>query len=176
MKKLPRLIEATRMLVCAEDLGMIPQCVPTVLNDLRILSLEVQSMPKEYGQRFGHPERYPYRSVCTIDSHDMPTLRMWWDEDYDRAQEYYSTILGRLTLSLHGWRATLCCEIYSQSPCSAFYRCRTGWLSATNSASLMPQPSASISLPTLITTGAIACISQLMRCSLTTVSVMMWQR
>ena len=95
MKKLPRLVEATRMLVCAEDLGMIPDCVPTVLNDLRILSLEVQSMPKEVGLQFGQPERYPYRSVCTIDSHDMPTLRMWWDEDYDRAHNYYSTVLGR---------------------------------------------------------------------------------
>ena len=95
MKKLPRLVEATRMLVCAEDLGMIPLCVPTVMNDLRILSLEVQSMPKEYGVPFGHPERYPYRSVCTIDSHDMPTLRMWWDEDKARAQNYYSTMLGR---------------------------------------------------------------------------------
>ena len=95
MRKLPRLVEATRMLVCAEDLGMIPLCVPTVMNDLRILSLEVQSMPKEYGVPFGHPERYPYRSVCTIDSHDMPTLRMWWDEDKARAQNYYSTMLGR---------------------------------------------------------------------------------
>ena len=111
MKKLPRLIEATRMLVCAEDLGMIPQCVPTVLNDLRILSLEVQSMPKEYGQRFGHPERYPYRSVCTIDSHDMPTLRMWWDEDYDRAQEYYSTMLGRRDEAPHPLPAWLARDI-----------------------------------------------------------------
>ena len=86
MKKLPRLIEATRMLVCAEDLGMIPPCVPTVMNDLRILSLEVQSMPKEYGVRFGNPEHYPYRSVCIIDSHDMAPLRQWWDEDEQRAQ------------------------------------------------------------------------------------------
>ena len=101
MKKLPRLIEATRMLVCAEDLGMIPPCVPTVMNDLRILSLEVQSMPKEYGVRFGNPEHYPYRSVCIIDSHDMAPLRQWWDEDKQRAQEYYSQMLGRRDIAPH---------------------------------------------------------------------------
>ncbi len=47
MKKLPRLVDATRMLVCAEDLGMVPDCVAWVMNELRILSLELQSMPKD---------------------------------------------------------------------------------------------------------------------------------
>lgn len=111
MKKLPRLVEATRMLVCAEDLGMIPECVPTVLEELRILSLEVQSMPKEMGRQFGRPECYPYRSVCTIDSHDMPTLRMWWDEDMERAQQYYSTVLGRHDAAPHPLPAWLARDI-----------------------------------------------------------------
>jgi 4-alpha-glucanotransferase len=93
MKKLPRLVEATRMLVCAEDLGMVPDCVPWVINELKILSLELQSMPKDPKVKFGHLDRNPYRSVCTIDSHDMPTLRQWWDEDEARTQEYYSTML-----------------------------------------------------------------------------------
>ena len=111
MKKLPRLVEATRMLVCAEDLGMIPECVPTVLNDLRILSLEVQSMPKEPGLQFGRPENYPYRSVCTIDSHDMPTLRMWWDEDHNRAHNYYTNVLGRHDNAPHPMPAWLARDI-----------------------------------------------------------------
>jgi 4-alpha-glucanotransferase len=111
MKKLPRLVEATRMLVCAEDLGMIPECVPAVLNDLRILSLEVQSMPKEPGLQFGLPEHYPYRSVCTIDSHDMPTLRMWWDEDYNRAHNYYTNVLGRHDNAPHPLPAWLARDI-----------------------------------------------------------------
>ena len=95
MKKLPRLVEATRMLVCAEDLGMVPDCVQWVMDELRILSLELQSMPKEYGVRFGHLERNPYRSVCTISSHDTPTLRMWWDENVERAQAYYNQMLHK---------------------------------------------------------------------------------
>ena len=108
MKKLPRLVQATRMLVCAEDLGMVPDCVPWVMNELRILSLELQSMPKDPSTRFGHLSRNPYRSVCTISSHDMPTLRQWWDEDRQRTQEYYTTMLYRGDEAPHplpGWLA-----------------------------------------------------------------------
>jgi hypothetical protein len=93
MKKLPKLVEATRMLVCAEDLGMVPDCVAWVMNELRILSLEVQSMPKDPRVRFGNLSAFPYRSVNTFSSHDMPTLRQWWDENWERTQEYYNTML-----------------------------------------------------------------------------------
>ena len=109
MKKLPRLTQATRMLVCAEDLGMVPECVPWVMNELRILSLEIQSMPKESRYRFGRLSHNPYRSVCTISTHDMPTLRQWWDEDYERTQDYYgaSTLhrSGEAPHPLPGWLA-----------------------------------------------------------------------
>ena len=108
MKKLPKLVQATRMLVCAEDLGMVPDCVPWVMNELKILSLELQSMPKDPSVKFGHLSRNPYRSVCTISSHDMPTLRQWWDEDIQRTQEYYNTMLYRQGPAPHplpGWLA-----------------------------------------------------------------------
>ena len=95
MKKLPKLTQATRMLVCAEDLGMVPDCVPWVMNELRILSLEIQSMPKDPTTRFGHLSRNPYRSVDTISTHDMATLRQWWDEDEERTQNYFNTMLYR---------------------------------------------------------------------------------
>ncbi|MCR5151803.1 MAG: 4-alpha-glucanotransferase [Prevotella sp.] len=108
MKKLPILVQATRMLVCAEDLGMVPDCVPWVMDELRILSLEIQSMPKSPECRFGHLSRYPYRSVCTLFSHDMPTLRQWWDEDEERTQDYYNSMLYRGDAAPHplpGWLA-----------------------------------------------------------------------
>ncbi|MBR0262918.1 MAG: 4-alpha-glucanotransferase [Prevotella sp.] len=95
MKKLPKLTQATRMLVCAEDLGMVPDCVPWVMNELRILSLEIQSMPKDPTTRFGHLSRNPYRSVDTISTHDMATLRQWWDEDEERTQSYFNSMLYR---------------------------------------------------------------------------------
>lgn len=94
MKKLPQLTQSTRMLVCGEDLGMIPDCVAWVMNDLRILSLEIQRMPKNPAFEFGHLNEYPYRSVCTISTHDMSTLRGWWEEDYQQTQRYYNTMLG----------------------------------------------------------------------------------
>lgn len=108
MKKLPRLVQATRMLVCAEDLGMVPESVDWVMKDLRILSLNVQTMPKEYGVRFADLSKYPYRSVCLFSSHDMPTLRLWWDEDLEVAQDYYETVLyhtGAAPHPLPGWLA-----------------------------------------------------------------------
>ena len=108
MKKLPKLVQATRMLVCAEDLGMVPDCVPWVMSELKILSLELQSMPKSVTTRFGHLSQNPYRSVCTISSHDMPTLRQWWDEDYERTQDYYNSMLHREGPAPHplpGWLA-----------------------------------------------------------------------
>ena len=108
MKKLPKLVQATRMLVCAEDLGMVPDGVPWVMNELKILSLELQSMPKSVTTRFGHLSQNPYRSVCTISSHDMPTLRQWWDEDYERTQDYYNSMLHREGPAPHplpGWLA-----------------------------------------------------------------------
>lgn len=96
------------MLVCAEDLGMVPDCVPWVMNELKILSLELQSMPKSPTVRFGHLSSNPYRSVCTISSHDMPTLRQWWDEDLQRTEDYYHTMLyrdGNAPHPLPGWLA-----------------------------------------------------------------------
>ena len=86
MLKLPKLVKATRMLCCAEDLGMVPECVKWVMDELDILSLEMESMPKEPWVRFGQVERNPKRSVATISSHDTPTLRMWWDENEERTQ------------------------------------------------------------------------------------------
>ena len=108
MKKLPRLTEATRMLVCAEDLGMVPDCVPWVMDELRILSLEIQSMPKDPMVEFGYLHRNPYRSVATISTHDMSTLRQWWDEDNVRTQKYYNNMLHRGDAAPHplpGWLA-----------------------------------------------------------------------
>ena len=93
MKKLPALVAATRMLVCAEDLGMIPECVPWVMNELGILTLEIQTMPKKNWVQFANLWENPYRSVATISTHDMPTLRQWWDEQRETSQQYYNQML-----------------------------------------------------------------------------------
>lgn len=108
MNKLPKIVEATRMLVCAEDLGMVPDCVSWVMNELKILSLELQSMPKDPHVRFGVLAHNPYRSVCTISSHDTPTLRQWWDEDWTRTQDFFNNVLQKYGAAPHplpGWLA-----------------------------------------------------------------------
>ena len=132
MKKLPRLTQATRMLVCAEDLGMVPDCVPWVMNELRILSLEIQSMPKDDKVRFGHLSRNPYRSVCTISTHDMPTLRQWWDEDEERTQSYFNSMLYRGGAAPHplpGWLAKDIVSRHLTSPSMLCLLSLQDWLS-----------------------------------------------
>lgn len=94
LKKLPAVTESTSMLPCGEDLGMIPACVGPAMNELCILSLEVERMPKASGEVFGHPRSYPYHSVSTFSTHDMSTLRGWWEElDADK-QKAYADRLG----------------------------------------------------------------------------------
>ncbi len=132
MKKLPRLTQATRMLCCAEDLGMVPDCVPWVMNELRILSLEIQSMPKDDKVRFGHLSRNPYRSVCTISTHDMPTLRQWWDEDEERTQDYFNSMLYRGGAAPHplpGWLAKDIVSRHLTSPSMLCLLSLQDWLS-----------------------------------------------
>ena len=94
MQKLPALLRSTGMLSCGEDLGMIPNCVASVMDDLNILSLEIQRMPKDPKDAFGHPERYPYWCVCATGTHDTSPLRAWWEEDRALTQRYYNEVLG----------------------------------------------------------------------------------
>jgi len=94
LKKLPALISATKMLVCGEDLGMVPDSVPDVMNALEILSLEIQRMPKKPNTEFAMPADAPYRSVCTTSTHDMNPIRAWWEEDAALTQRFYNRALG----------------------------------------------------------------------------------
>ncbi len=111
MKKLPVLTQSTRMLVCAEDLGMVPDCVAWVMNNLKVLSLEIQTMPKSPALQFGHLWENPYRSVATISTHDMSPLRLWWDEDAERAQQFYNNAIYKDGPAPHPAPGWLCEDI-----------------------------------------------------------------
>lgn len=95
LKRLPAILKDSRMLICGEDLGMLPDCVEPVLDKLRILTLEIQQMPKQQGFEFAHLEANPYRSVSTISTHDMSPLRLWWQESPERRQRFYVTMLQK---------------------------------------------------------------------------------
>jgi 4-alpha-glucanotransferase len=90
--KLPALLKATNMLICGEDLGMIPNSVPGVMKALNIIALEIQRMPRG-ATEFGDPSGYPYMSVCSPSCHDMSTVRGWWESDSNMAQRFYQNNL-----------------------------------------------------------------------------------
>ena len=150
MKKLPKLVNATRMLVCAEDLGMVPDCVAWVMNELRILSLEIQSMPKDPHVRFGHLGQNPYRSVSTISTHDMATLRQWWDEDWARAQDYFNSMLHRGGPAPHPLPGWLARDIVSRHLTSPSMLCILGiqdWMSIDETLRLADPDAERINIP-----------------------------
>jgi len=83
------------MLICGEDLGMVPHCVPDVMKQLGMLSLEIQRMPKNPAIEFFHPNDAPYLSVVTPSTHDMSTIRGWWQEDRAKTQRFYNNVMGQ---------------------------------------------------------------------------------
>ena len=94
LEKLPALKQVTDMLICGEDLGAVPACVPGVMRDLGLLSLEIQRMPKTPGETFFRPAKAPYLSVVTPSTHDMSTIRGWWTEDRELTRRFYREELG----------------------------------------------------------------------------------
>ena len=95
MNKLPALRRVTNMLICGEDLGLVPDCVPDLMKQLGLLSLEIQRMPKDNSKEFFHPNDAPYLSVVTPSTHDMSTIRGWWEEDKAKMQGFYNHQLGK---------------------------------------------------------------------------------
>ncbi|MDR0572682.1 MAG: 4-alpha-glucanotransferase [Tannerella sp.] len=95
LKRLTPLINSTEMLVCGEDLGMIPASVHEVMEKLQIFSLELEHMPKVMNCEFADLTKLPYHSVCTTSTHDMNPIRAWWKENKERTQRYYNNILQR---------------------------------------------------------------------------------
>ncbi|CAN0907957.1 4-alpha-glucanotransferase DPE2 [Linum grandiflorum] len=94
MKTLPVLLNSSDMLACGEDLGLIPACVHPVMQDLGLIGLRIQRMPNEPDLEFGIPSQYSYMTVCAPSCHDCSTLRAWWEEDAERRQRYFKSIVG----------------------------------------------------------------------------------
>jgi 4-alpha-glucanotransferase len=114
MNRLSGILDGCDMLACAEDLGMLPDCVSPVLDALRILTLEIQSLPKQDGFEFAHLAANPYRSVATISTHDMAPLRLWWEDNVERTQRYYVTMLQKEGRAPHHLPAHMAEEIIAR--------------------------------------------------------------
>lgn len=132
MWKLPPLIGATDMLTCAEDLGMIPDCVPAVMNKLEILTLDIQRMPKDPKAEFGNTWSYPYYSVCTTSTHDMGGIRQWWEEDREKTQHFYNNVLhqhGDAPYYAEPWICERIVDLHLKSPSMLCILPLADWLS-----------------------------------------------
>ena len=132
MWKLPPIIDATDMLTCAEDLGMIPDCVPAVMSALEILTLDIQRMPKNPREEFGNPAHYPYYTVCTTSTHDMSGIRQWWESDRAATQRLYNNILhesGAAPFFAEPWVCEKIVESHLNSPAMLCILPLQDWLS-----------------------------------------------
>jgi len=114
MQKLPVITSVGNMLVCGEDLGMIPDSVPRAMKELGILSLEIQRMPKNPKIQFAHPSDAPYLSVCTTSTHDMSTIRGWWEEDRAKTQLFHNQELGNMGQAPYFAEPWICQQIITQ--------------------------------------------------------------
>lgn len=114
LTRLEPVIQSTRMLCCAEDLGMVPDCVAPVLQQLHILSLQIQRMPKKLGERFDDTRTYPYLSVATPSTHDMSVLRGWWQENKMQTQQFWRSVLGKNGPAPQEATPEICREILAQ--------------------------------------------------------------
>ena len=115
---------------------MIPGCVPAVMQQLEILSLEIQRMPKDPNSKFGNTWNYPYYSVCTTSTHDMGGIRQWWEEDRDNTQRYYNEVLhesGAAPYYAEPWICDRIVDMHLQSPSMLCILPLQDWLSVDGS-------------------------------------------
>ena len=151
------------MLPCGEDLGMVPDCVPWVMEQLQLLTLEIERMPKTYGREFADVEAYPRWSVCSTGTHDMSTLRGWWQEDPTRSARYFFEVLGHGGDAPTDAQAWLCEEIVRRHVDCPSMLCILPWQDwlAIDERLRLPDvdANASTNRPTRVTIGVIACTS-----------------
>ena len=113
-KRLQTIFGDNSLLICGEDLGMVAPCVPGVMRELGILSLEVQRMPKNSSRPFSDPRENPYLSVDTTGTHDMPTIRGWWEQDRELSARYYHEMLHHTDNPPYFCEPYICQEIIEQ--------------------------------------------------------------
>ena len=102
------------------------------MQQLEILSLEIQRMPKDPGSTFGDTWSYPYYSVCTTSTHDMGGIRQWWEEDRDRSRDFYNNVLhehGAAPYYAEPWVCDRIVDLHLASPSMLCILPLQDWLS-----------------------------------------------
>jgi 4-alpha-glucanotransferase len=117
--KLEMMTESSDMLLCAEDLGMVPYFIEKVLKNLDILSLQVQQMPKDSASAYSDTRKAKYESIVMPATHDMSPMRLWWEENKKTTQSFYNNILqenGTAPQYCEPWICKKIIEKHLQSP------------------------------------------------------------
>ena len=116
---LSMLAKSSKMLLCAEDLGMVPPFTEKVLADLDILSLQIQQMPKTDKEQFSDTHNAKYPCVVMPATHDMAPIRLWWEQNKASAQLFFNRILkesGNAPYFCEPWVCKKIIELHLQSP------------------------------------------------------------
>jgi 4-alpha-glucanotransferase len=89
-KLLSIMIDSTKMLPCAEDLGTVPQASYSVLWKAGVPGIEIQRWTKDWnnGGAFIKPEHYRQNSISTVSTHDSSTLPVWWKYEAGTIETY----------------------------------------------------------------------------------------
>jgi 4-alpha-glucanotransferase len=117
--KLEMMTDSSDMLLCAEDLGMVPDFTDEVLKNLDILSLQVQQMPKDSASSYSDTAKAKYESIVMPATHDMSPMRLWWEENRKTTQSFFNNILDELGTApqyCEPWVCRKIVEKHLQSP------------------------------------------------------------
>ncbi len=83
------ILKSTKMLLCAEDLGVIPAACPKVLKGLGIPGNNVQRWTKDWKTTHNFLKAQEYRelSVAMLSTHDTANWAAWWESEAGTVDE-----------------------------------------------------------------------------------------
>jgi 4-alpha-glucanotransferase len=86
---LSTMAHSTGMLLCAEDLGVIPKACPVTLAELGIPGNDVQRWTKDWKIKhdFLEPSDYRALSVAMLSTHDTTNWPAWWENEAGTVDE-----------------------------------------------------------------------------------------
>ncbi|MGC6388049.1 4-alpha-glucanotransferase [Ewingella sp. S1.OA.A_B6] len=70
-----------RCMVIGEDLGTVPVEIVSKLRESGVYSYKVLYFEHDTENTFRAPQSYPVQAMATITTHDLPTLRGYWQND-----------------------------------------------------------------------------------------------
>ncbi|MBU1726139.1 MAG: 4-alpha-glucanotransferase [Candidatus Omnitrophica bacterium] len=83
------ILDGTKMLLCAEDLGVIPRVCIDTLKELGIPGNDVERWVKDWDVRhdFLSPDEYRRLSVAMLSTHDTTNWPAWWENEAGTVDE-----------------------------------------------------------------------------------------